>query len=228
MNSKALYKLSYGMYLVTSKKAERLNGQIANTVFQITSEPPAVAVSINRQNLTWEYVKESGVFAVSVLSQDTPLPFIAEFGFKSGRDSDKLIGVNYKAGQTGAPLVLDNASAWLEARVSGVLDIGTHTIFVGEIIDADVLNDNPFMTYDYYRQVKRGTTPKAAPSFVEEKMEGKPSMAKYKCTVCSWVYDPESGDPDGGIAPGTPFDKIPDSWHCPVCGAANSEFVKMG
>ncbi len=95
MNVKALYKLGYGLYVVSSKKGDRLNGQIANTVFQIASEPPTIAVSINKNNLTHEFIKESRMLAVSVLSQDTPLSFIGHFGFKSGRDIDKLEGINY-------------------------------------------------------------------------------------------------------------------------------------
>lgn len=228
MNPKALYKLGYGLYVVTSRKGEQLNGQIANTVFQVTSEPPTVAMSINKKNLTWEYIKESGVFAVSVLCQDTPLSFVGQFGFKSGRDVDKLTGVNYRLGQTGVPVVLDNTASFLEARVTKAMDVGTHTIFVGEIVDGDVLNEKPCMTYEYYHQVKRGTTPKTAPSYVEEKREAISKMAKYKCSVCGWIYDPQLGDPDGGIAPGTPFEKIPDNWQCPVCGAAKSDFEKMG
>jgi len=227
MNTKALYKLGYGLYVVTSRKGDKLNGQIANTVFQITSEPPTVAVSINKKNLTWEYIKDSGVFAVSVICQDAPLSFIGQFGFKSGRDVDKLSGINHKIGQTGAPIILDNTTSYLEAKVTNEMDIGTHTIFIGEVVDGDVLNEKPCMTYEYYHQVKRGTTPKTAPSYVEEKKEEAPKMAKYKCTVCGWIYDPEIGDPDSGIAPGTPFEKIPDDWQCPMCGASKSEFEKI-
>jgi len=228
MNPKALHKLGYGLYVVTSRKGDRLNGQIANTVFQVTSEPPTVAVSINRNNLTWEFIKESRVFAVSVLCQDTPLSFIGHFGFKSGRDVDKLEGINYRMSQTEAPVVIDNAVSYLEARVIKEMDIGTHTIFIGEIIDGDILSEKVCMTYDYYHQVKRGVTPKTAPSYVEEnKEEGSAKMAKYKCSVCGWIYDPEIGDEEGGIAPGTPFEELPDDWVCPVCGAAKSDFEKI-
>jgi flavin reductase (DIM6/NTAB) family NADH-FMN oxidoreductase RutF/rubredoxin len=226
LNSKALYKLGYGVYIVTSKKEGKLNGQIANTVFQITSDPATLAISINKNNLTWEYIKASKVFAVSIISQDTPIGFIGQFGFKSGRDTDKLAGVNYKVGQTGAPVILDNTTSFMEARVTQEIDVGTHTIFIGEIVDADVFNEKPCMTYEYYHQVKRGTTPKTAPSYIEEKKEEAPKMAKYKCIICGWVYDPAVGDPDGGIAPGTPFEKIPDGWVCPMCGAGKSDFEK--
>ena len=212
---------------MTSRKGDRLNGQIANSVFQITSEPPTIAVSINKKNLTWEYITESRVFAVSVLCQDTPLSFIGQFGFKSGRDVDKISGIQYKLGQTKAPLILNNTASYLEAKVTKEMDVGTHTIFIGEIVDGEVFNEKTCMTYDYYHQVKRGTTPKTAPSYVEEKKKEVKKMAKYKCSVCGWIYDPDIGDPDGGIAPGTAFEDIPDDWKCPVCGAAKSEFEKI-
>jgi len=225
VNPKALCKLGYGLYVVCSRKGNKLDGQIANTVFQITSEPPTVAVSINKNNLTHEFIKESKVLAVSVISQDTPLSFIGHFGFKSGRDIDKLEDISYKTGETQAPVVTDNALAYLEARVIQEVDVGTHTIFIGELVGADVLREDEPMTYAYYHQVKRGTTPKTAPSYVEEKREA-PKMTKYRCTICSYVYDPELGDPDGGIKPRTPFEEIPDDWVCPVCGAAKSDFER--
>ena len=169
MNPKALHKLGYGLYVVSSRKGDRLNGQIANTVSQVTSEPPIIAVSINKNNLTHEFIKESRVFTASILSQDTPLSFIGHFGWKSGRDIDKLEGINYKVGDTQAPVVLEHAVAYLEARVIEELDVGTHTIFIAELVGADVLREDEPMTYAYYHQVKRGTTPKTAPSYIKEK-----------------------------------------------------------
>jgi flavin reductase (DIM6/NTAB) family NADH-FMN oxidoreductase RutF/rubredoxin len=233
MNLKALFKLSYGVYVVTSKKNGSFNGQIANTVFQVTSEPPTVAVSINKSNFTNEFIKESKVFAASVLCQETPLTFIGNFGFKSGRDTDKFRGIGYKIGDTGAPIVLDNAVSYLEARVTQEMDVGTHTIFIGEVVNADVVaEDKVCMTYEYYHQIKGGKTPKASATYLEEKpvemkKEEKSSMSKYKCTVCSFIYDPEKGDPGSSIKPGTPFERLLDDWVCPVCGAAKSEFEKV-
>jgi len=214
------------MYVIGSRKGDKLNGQIANTVFQITSEPPTIAVSINKNNLTHEFIRESKMLAVSMLSQNTPLSFIGHFGFKSGRDIDKLEGINYEIGETQAPVVIENAVAYLEAKVIQEVDVGTHTIFIGEVVGADVITEDVCMTYNYYHQVKRGTTPKTAPSYIEEKKEA-PKMAKYECTVCGYVYDPELGDPDSSIKPGTPFEELPDTWTCPVCGAAKSEFEKI-
>jgi len=169
VNLKALYKLGYGLYVVCSRKGNRLNGQIGNTVFQVCSEPPTIAVAINRNNLTHEFITQSKVFTVSVLSQDTPLSFIGHFGFRSGRDIDKLEGINYKIGEAQAPVVTDNTLAYLEAKVIKQVDVGTHTIFIGELVGADVLKEGEPMTYAYYHQVKRGTTPKTAPLYIEEK-----------------------------------------------------------
>lgn len=166
MNKSALHKLSYGVYVVTSAKDVRLNGQIANTVIQVTAEPPTIAVSINRNNLTWEFIESSRVFAVSVLCEDTPLPYIGRFGFHSGRQTDKFAETSYRIGQTGAPIVLDNAVAFLEARVTQKVDVGTHTLFIAQVVDADILNDKTCMTYEYYHQIKGGKTPKTAATYI--------------------------------------------------------------
>lgn len=226
MNLKALHQISYGLYVIGSRKGDQLNGQIANTVIQVCSEPPTISVCINKGNLTHEFIKDSGVFTASVLSQDTPLSFIGHFGFKSGRDIDKFEGVNYKAGDTQAPIVIDYTLSYLEAKVVTEVNAGTHTCFIGEVVGAEVLGEGEPMTYAYYHQVKRGTTPKTAPSYIEERKETTPEVVKYKCTVCGYVYDPEKGDPESNIAPGTPFEDVPNDWVCPVCGASKDEFEK--
>ena len=227
MNPKALHKLGYGLYVVSSRKGDKLNGQIANTVFQITSTPPTIAVSINKSNLTHEFITASKVLAVSILSQDTPLSFIGTFGFKSGRDVDKLKDAYYRLGETKAPIILDHALAYLDTKVTNQLDVGTHTIFIGELVGADIFKEGEPMTYAYYHLVKRGTTPKTAPGYIEEKKELTSKEAKYRCTVCGYIYDPELGDPDGNIASGTPFEEIPDDWVCPICGASKSQFERI-
>jgi rubredoxin/flavin reductase (DIM6/NTAB) family NADH-FMN oxidoreductase RutF len=227
MNAKALYSLTYGLYVVSSLKDDKINGQIANTAIQICSDPQVIAVVINRGNLTHEYIAASKFFSVSILSQDTPLNFIGGFGFKSGRDVDKFAGVAYKRGDTGTPIVLDHTLAFLEAEVINQLDIHTHTIFAGKLVDADIIKEGEPITYAYYQQVKRGTTPKTAPSYIADKKEEKQAMDKYQCSVCGYIYDPEKGDLDGGIKPGTRFEDIPDDWTCPVCGAAKDQFKKI-
>ena len=228
MNLKALHQLGYGLYIVGSKKGDKVNCQIANTVFQICSKPPIIAVAINKENLTHEFITESKVFAASILSHDTPLNFIGHFGFRSGRETDKLKDVHYNLGrETGSPIVLDYTLAYLEAKVINQTDVETHTIFIGEVIDADIVKEGEPLTYAYYHQVKGGTTPKAAPSYVEERKEATSKMAKYKCTICGYIYDPESGDTDSGIKSGTPFEEIPDDWVCPICGASKDQFEKI-
>ncbi|MFC2032924.1 flavin reductase family protein [Chloroflexota bacterium] len=169
MDTRALYKLGYGMYVIGSSNNGQLNAQIANTVFQITSEPPTIAVSINKQNLTHEFIQTSKVFSASVLCQDTPLPFIGNFGFKTGRETNKLESINYKIGETGSPVIIDYAVSYLEAKVIQQMDVGTHTIFIGEVVNAKVIKEEVCMTYDYYHQVKRGTTPRTAPTYAEQK-----------------------------------------------------------
>jgi flavin reductase (DIM6/NTAB) family NADH-FMN oxidoreductase RutF/rubredoxin len=226
MNTKALHNISYGLYVICSRMDDKINGQIANTVVQVCSEPAMISVAINKNNYTHEFINTSKMFTASILSQETPLSFIGNFGFKSGRDIDKFQGVNYKLSTNRIPIVTDYTLAYLEAKVVEQVDAGTHTVFIGELVDADVLKEGEPMTYAYYQQVKRGTTPKSAPSYVEKKEEGK-KMDKYECSVCGYIYDPELGDPDGGIKPGTPFEKIPDNWVCPVCGASKDKFKKI-
>ena len=227
MDHKALHKISYGLYVVTSGKRDSCNGQIANTVFQATSEPPTIVVCINKKNFTYEFIRESHVFVVSVLSKNTPLEFIGIFGFKCGRDTDKFEGIKIKVGKTGAPIVLDNAIAYLEAKVIKEVDGGTHTIFIGKVVDAEILTEEEPMTYAYYHEIKRGLTPKTAPTYIkEEKKEGN-KMAKYRCTICGYIYDPEKGDPESGNPLGTPFQELPDEWVCPICRATKDQFEKV-
>ena len=125
-------------------------------------------MSINKNNLTHEFIKESKVLITSGLCQDTPLSFVGHFGFKSGRDINKLEGISYKIGETKAPVVIENAISYLEAKVLQGIDVSTHTIFIGGIVGTDVLSEKVCMAYDYYHQVKRGATPKTTPVYVEE------------------------------------------------------------
>lgn len=228
MNTKAFHKIGYGLYVVSSKRNGKLNGQIANTVFQVTSEPPTIAVSINKKNLTHEFIESSKVVAISILSQKTPLEFIGLFGFKSGRDIDKFANVQYKTGVTGAPIVLENAVGYLEGEVIRTLDVGTHTTFIAKLVDAEVLKDEEPMTYAYYHEVKKGRSPKTAPTYIASEAAAEArKRATYRCTVCGYEYDPEKGDPDAGIKPGTPFEQLPADWVCPVCGAGKDAFEKV-
>ncbi|MEM0330225.1 MAG: flavin reductase family protein [Archaeoglobaceae archaeon] len=167
MNLSALYKISYGLYIVSSVKENSYAGQIANTVFQVTSEPPKIAVCLNKKNATHEFVKSSKVFGVSVLEKETPMQFIGKFGFKSSREVNKFENVKFKIGKTGVPLVLDHSVAILEAEVKEECDVGTHTLFIGELIDAEVLSDAEVMTYAHYHFIKGGKAPKTATVYIK-------------------------------------------------------------
>jgi flavin reductase (DIM6/NTAB) family NADH-FMN oxidoreductase RutF/rubredoxin len=230
MDLKSLHKISYGLYIVCSRRDNEINGQIANALFQVTSDPPIIAVSINKDNLTQGYIKNSRLFSISVLSEEAPLKFIGKFGFKSGRQLNKFENVKYILEKTNIPIVIDYTIAYIECELIDDLDVGTHTIFIGKVVNADIFNEKPPMTYDYYHKVKGGYSPKTAPTYFKEidktEKKEKKNMEKYVCEVCGYVYDPEKGDPDNGIKPGTSFDQIPDEWLCPVCGAPKESFVK--
>ncbi|ABC76945.1 ferric-chelate reductase / Rubredoxin [Syntrophus aciditrophicus SB] len=234
MNSAAFFKMSYGVYIVSSRKDGQFNGQVANSVFQATSDPPTVVASINKNNLTHEFIQASRKFTVSVLAKAAPMNLIGLFGFKSGRTVNKFADVSFKMGVLEVPIVLDHTVAYMEAEVIDEKDCGTHTLFIGKIVDCEIVSDEEPMTYAYYHEVKGGKSPKNAPTYREEKKEptaapqtgGK--MEKYTCTICGYVYDPEQGDPESGIAPGTAFEDLPDDWTCPICGADKSQFEKGG
>ncbi len=229
LDLETLFKLTYGMFIVSSKKDGRNNGCIVNTVFQIVPEPPMIAVSVNKQCLTHEYITSSKVFSVSIISQDAPMSFIGRFGFNSGKDTDKFEDVQYEAGRTGAPIILDNTVGFLEAEVAERIDIITHTLFIAKIVSCRSLNDKEPMTYAYYRHIKRGKTPKTAATYIKAEpkkalKEGIKKMQKYECTLCGYIYDPAVGDPENGAEPGTAFEDLPGDWVCPKCGAGKDEF----
>jgi flavin reductase (DIM6/NTAB) family NADH-FMN oxidoreductase RutF len=175
-----LHKLSYGVYIVCSKNAEKLNGQIANSLFQVTAEPPAIAVSINKQNYTHQCIGACKTFTVSILDKNTPLSFIGTFGFKSGRDTDKFRNVTYQMSKNNAPIVTEHAVAYLEAVVCDKLDAGTHTIFVGTVTDGQKLTDGVPMTYEYYHTVKGGYSPKTVPTYEKESDQRKKKPTEEK------------------------------------------------
>ena len=229
IDSKAFYDISYGLYVVTSVKDGKPNGQIANTVFQVSGKPAKVAVSISKENLTHDYIMASKVLAVSTLEEETPMPFIGLFGFKSGRDIDKLSQAAHTTGVTGCPCVTENTLSYLEGTVIDSADAGTHTVFIVEVKAAKVLKKGTPLTYAYYQDVKKGKASKNAPTYKGEAPLSEPekketTMQKYECSVCGYIYDPENGDADGNIPAGTPFENLPEDWSCPVCGASKSDF----
>jgi flavin reductase (DIM6/NTAB) family NADH-FMN oxidoreductase RutF len=165
IDPKALFNLSYGMYLIGSVKEGRYNGQIANAAMQVTGDPCAIAICLHKSNLTCEYVGASGLFSLSVLEQEVPMTFIGAFGFKSGRDVDKFCDVNCIVGDSGVPMVTKHALSVIEARVVERLDVFTHTLFVGQVLSSRVIREGSPLTYSDYHLVKKGRSPKTAPTF---------------------------------------------------------------
>lgn len=148
----ALYRISYGLYIITAHADGKDNGQCANTCFQITSEPARVAIGINKQNYTHELIQKSGKFGVSVLSQ-TGHDLARGFGYRSGRDVNKFEGLAVHRGESGV-LLLDDVLVTMEATVTGQLDSGTHTLFLGDVTAGEILQDGDPMTYAYFRASK--------------------------------------------------------------------------
>ena len=221
------------MYIVGSVFDEQPCGYIANTAFQVTAEPERIAVSCHKDNLTWKAIAQSKVFSLSVLQKNTEAALIQRFGYHSGNDSDKFRNTMCKTGVTGAPVVLEDSIAYFECELEYSFEVGTHTIYVGKVVVSELINKygDP-MTYSYYHETRKGLSPKNSPTYIKPEeivhsVAAAGDVPVYVCTSCGYVYDPEEGDPDGGIAPGTAFADIPDDWICPVCGVSKSSFIKM-
>jgi flavin reductase (DIM6/NTAB) family NADH-FMN oxidoreductase RutF/rubredoxin len=235
MNIEAYFRITYGLYIISSAEGKKLNGYISNTVFQVTAEPAQFAIACNKNNFTAGMITRSKVFAISALSDTVRTDIISTFGYKSGKDVDKFEGYHYKIGNTGAPIMLDDELAWFECELVQTIDVGSHLLFVGRVVEGDLLDaiGKP-LTYANYREVRNGKAPKNAPTYIDpEKLIKKIPVSmnekyiKYECSVCGHIYDPAEGDPDSGIAPGTRFEDLPDDWTCPVCGADKADYTRI-
>ena len=155
--------LSYGLYIVTSADGATKNGLIVNTAFQVSADPAKIAVCVCKNSFTHDIVLKSHILAVMPLEQATPMVFIGNFGFRTGRNYDKFAKVAYQIGQTGCPLVSEHTLSYIEARVSQTVDVGTHTLFIADVLDGNVfqLQGIP-LTYEYYHTVIKGKTPAGA------------------------------------------------------------------
>jgi flavin reductase (DIM6/NTAB) family NADH-FMN oxidoreductase RutF/rubredoxin len=231
MQIEAYFKITYGLYVVSSLKDDKFDGFISNTVFQVTAEPPQFGIACSKNNYTAEMIKHSKVFAISVLQKDTRAEIIGTFGYKSGKNTDKFAQFKFKTGKTGVPILLDDVITWFECEVVQTIDAGSHLLFIGKVIDGELLSaSGEPLTYAYYRDVKKGKAPKNAPTYIDpEKIKQQaetPMFDIYYCTACGHIYDRLLGEPEAGIPPGIRFEDLPDDWACPVCGAAKSDFVK--
>jgi len=227
---KAYFTLSYGLYIVSSGDRNTGNGFIANSVFQVTADPPRIAVSCNKNNHTFKFLEKYGLFALSVLAQDASPEIISDFGYKSGNVFDKLRNHQVIYGETGVPVISADCLSYMECKVVQTFEVGTHVIFIGELMHSVMLDETrKCMTYDYYRNVKRGAAPKNAPTYVDKSLldpvkKDNINFQSYKCSVCGYVYDESQGDESQGVMPGTKFSDVSDLWKCPLCGTGKEDF----
>ena len=219
-NLNALNKITYGLYIVSAGNKEKGNGYISNTVFQITSDPIKFAISCNKKNYTSELIEKHKNLSVSVLKQNTKSELIGIFGFKTGKDFNKLEGMTVKYGITGAPVILDDTIAYLEFKLIEKINQGSHNLYIGELVDSKVIeiNGEP-LTYDYYKTVKKGTAPKNAPTYIKKELPENTNSKIYKCSVCGHIYD----DSKEKIK----FKDLPDEWTCPICGVTKEHFTEI-
>ena len=200
MDLKAFNQLSCGHYLISSAYEGKESGCIVNTVQQVTAEPAQLAVTINKNSYTGELIAQSGMFEGTVLSKDVALEQIGRFGFQSGRDTEKFKGISCLRDEEGIPYVKEGMTARFFCRVTGQMDVGTHRIFVGKVEQAQCM-EGESMTYAYYHQVKKGGTPKEAPSYQGEE-KGQPAQKGWRCKICGYVFEGEA---------------LPPDFVCPIC-----------
>ena len=243
MKLKAFHKLSYGLYLIASEHQGKKAGYIANTTFQVTSEPPQIAISCHKDNQTTQVILDSGIFSVSVLKKEVNMKIIGDFGFMSSNDIDKFNGIHTITAKTGAPIVLDSSVAWFDCKVVKSIDLGSHYLIIGEVLDSDEITDEEPLTYQYYREKYKMYSPKNSPTYIEKSLlEAEPVVSpteikeeepehehifdgqNYVCVICGFTYNPEEGDPSMGIPPGTPFEDLPEDYKCPICNASKEYF----
>ena len=220
----ALFKISYGLYIVSSGNKLKGNGFISNTFFQVTAEPPRFASCCNKDNYTASLIQQTGAFSVSVIHTETDPEIISRFGYKSGKDIEKLQGMHVKYGETGVPIVLNDCLAFMECKVIQTIDVGTHYMFIAELLHSEILDGlKEPLTYAYYRQIRKGSAPKNAPTYIDKsKLEANPLATDYKrfeCTACGYIYD----EAEEAIR----FEDLPDDWICPVCGSEKSDFIEI-
>ena len=215
----ALMDITYGMYVITTKYDGRKVGCFVNTVSQVTAVNPIISVSINKGNYTNEALRNTKIFAVSILSENTNPDVIGRFGFFSSKDTDKFKETKYE-NINDIPVVTDNICGYAICEVIDVIDAETHDIFLARVLETKKLNDFVPMTYKYYHDVIKGKAPKTAPTYIEEKQERPDSEGdKYRCIVCGHIYDEAKEK--------VKFDDLPADWMCPICGVGKAKFKKM-
>ena len=202
MDPKALYNISYGVFLLGTKAGDKINACITNTCFQAAASPVRLAISCINNNLTCQMIKESKVFSLSVLDTSCSFDTIKHFGYQSGRDVDKFEGISYSLDSNGCPYITKEVSSVFECKVVSEDDLGTHTLFIAEVTDSKVISSNPPLTYaEYQANVK----PKKAesPQKPEKKIVG------WRCKICGYEYQGS---------------ELPSDYECPLCGHPAEDF----
>lgn len=218
MDKSVLHNISYGVYAATSIDGQRPVGCVVNSVMQVSSKPATIAMSINHDNYTTRCIAESGIFAINIFAEDDDTRIIGRFGYSTSADTDKFETFPYKMVE-GAP-ILDGLLGHAVCKVVGTLESSTHTVFLGEVLEAEMDHGGTPMTYSYYRNVIKGKTPKNAPTYIapEEKTDAAaaPAARVWQCSVCGHIYE---GD--------VPFEDLPDDWTCPICGVGKEMFEQV-
>lgn len=200
MNKNAVFKLSYGLFVLTSRTGQKDNGCIVNTVQQVADNPLRITVAVNKANFTHDMIKQSGKFNVSILSEKAPFDIFKRFGFASGKDTDKFNSFDsIVRAENGILYVTAYTNAYMCAEVTESIDLGSHTLFIAEVKEAEILSDDNSVTYDYYH---KNIKPK--PQTTEKK--------GYRCKICGYVYEGE---------------ELPEDFVCPICKHPASDFEKI-
>ena len=199
VNPSAMFKLGYGLYVVTSNDGTKDNGLIVNTVMQVTSSPLRIAVAINKQNYSHDVIKASGTMNVNCLSTDAPFKVFEAFGFASGRDKNKFEGCEPNRSGNGLAVLPRYINAYISLSVAEYVDLGTHGMFICEVTEAEVISQLDSMTYDYYHK-------NVKPKKNTEKVKG------YVCRICGYIYEGE---------------ELPEDYECPVCYHGPEDFEKL-
>ncbi len=205
MDKKAMYQLTYGLFVLTAKSDGKDNGCIINTAIQAASQPNQLSIAVNKANFTHDMIQQTGEFTVSVISQEATFDLFKRFGFQSGRDADKFEGfTGFATGSNGIRYITEGTNAYLSVKVDKTMDLGSHTMFIGEITDMEVLSKAPSVTYDYYqKQIK----PK--PEAVGTTETG---QTVWRCRICGYEYVGE---------------ELPEDFICPLCKHPASDFEKV-
>ncbi len=205
MNKKAMYNLSYGLFVICAEKDGKDNGCITNTAMQVTSEPNRISVTINKANFTHDLVRDSGKFTVSIISEAASFDLFKHFGFQSGRDVNKFAGYSAcRRAENGTMIITEGTNAYISASVVNTVDLGTHTMFIADVTDMDVLSDVPSATYSYYQ-----SNIKPKPEDTGKRVDGK---TVWRCKICGYEYVGE---------------ELPEDFICPICKHPASDFEKV-